>query len=66
MYEYTLKKITEKLPKSGRLEKMQETQANATIKDHKEDFPQKISCRLVNSSKSRLGKISKVILDKTN
>ena len=35
-----------------------------TIKDHKEDFPNKISCCLTNHSKSSIGKISKVILDK--
>ena len=45
---------------------MQETEAYITIKDHKEDFPNKISCRLINPSKSSIGKISKVILDKIN
>ena len=37
-----------------------------TIKDHKEDFPNKnkISCRLINPSKSDIGKTSKTILGK--
>ena len=45
---------------------MQETEAYMTIKDHKESFPKKIPCRLINPSKSSVGKISKVILDKIN
>ena len=60
------KKITEKLPISDRIEKMQETKAYITIKDHKESFPNKISCRLINPSKSSVCNISKVILDKIN
>ena len=39
---------------------MQETEAYITIKDHKESFPNKIPCRLINPSKSSVGKISKV------
>ena len=35
-----------------------------TIKDHKKDFPNKISCRLINPSKSDIAKISKTILHK--
>ena len=34
------------------------------MKDHKEHFTNKISCRLINPSKSDIGKISKTILDK--
>ena len=45
---------------------MQETEAYITIKNHKEGFPKKILCRLINPSKSSVGKISKVILDKIN
>ena len=45
---------------------MYENEAYITIKDHKEDFPNKISCRLINPSKSDIGKISKQILDKIN
>ena len=52
------KRITEKLRISDRIEKLQETKAYITIKDHKEDFPNKISCRLINPSKSSIGKIA--------
>ena len=45
---------------------MQETEACITIKNHREDFPNKISCRLINPSKSSIGKISKEVLDKIN
>ena len=58
------KKVTEKLPLSDRIEKMQEPEAYITIKDLKESFPNKIPCLLTNPSKSSVNKISKVILDK--
>ena len=60
------KKMIEKLPISNRIEKLQETEAYITIKDHEEDFPNKISCCLINPSKSSIEKISKLILDKIN
>ena len=45
---------------------MLETEAYITIKDHKEDFPHKLSLRLLNPSKSDFGKISKNILGQIN
>ena len=45
---------------------LEETEANITIKDYKSEFPNKILCRLINPSKSSIGKISKVILDRIN
>ena len=45
---------------------LQETEAFITIKDHKEGFPHTLSFRLINPSKSDVGKISKSILDKIN
>ena len=45
---------------------MQETEAYITIKDHKDEFPNKIPCRLINPFKSSIGKISKAILDTIN
>ena len=62
----TAKKITEKLPISDRIHKMQEPEEYITVKDDKEDFSNKISCRLIDLSKSSIGKINKVILDKIN
>ena len=48
------------------VEKMQETEAFITIKDHKEGFPHSLSFRLINPSKADIGKISKCILDSIN
>ena len=56
--------MTEKLPLSDRIEKMQEPEAYITIKDLKESFPNTTPCLLINPSKSSVNKISKVILDK--
>ena len=47
-----------------RIEKMQESKSYITVKDHKEDFPRKIWCRLINPSESEIGKISKHVIDK--
>ena len=46
------------------IERMYENESYITIKDHKENFPNKISCRLINPSKSDIEKINKTILDK--
>ena len=61
-----LKKIAQKLEIDDRVEKMQETEAFLTIKDHKEGFPHTLSFRLINPSKSDIGKISKSLLDSIN
>ena len=42
------------------------TEACITIKDHKSELPNKIPCHLIHSSKSSIGKISTVILDRIN
>ena len=60
------KKLVTKLEIADRIEKMQENNAYITIKDHKETFPNKIPCRLINPAKSDIGKISKSILDRIN
>ena len=48
------------------MKRMEESEACITVKDHKEDFPQKPSFRLINPSHSELGKVSKRILDNIN
>ena len=58
------KSIAKQLSIEDRIERMYENESYIVIKDHKEDFPNKISCRLINPSKSDIGKISKTILDK--
>ena len=60
------KKIAEKYSIDDRIEKLNEKQAYITVKDHKENFPHIKSVRLINPSKSEIGKISKKILDNIN
>ena len=60
------KKIAKDLELEDTIEKMQESECYITVKDHKEDFPHKISCRLINPSKSDIGKVSKIIFAKIN
>ena len=48
------------------VQKLDENEAYVTIKDHKEGFPDKISCRLINPSKRDIEKVSKQILDRVS
>ena len=50
----------------GKIPKLDNSKAFITIKDHKDDFPNTLKCRLINPSKSHIGKISKGILDHIN
>ena len=45
---------------------MQKHEVYITAKDRKESFPQNPSFRLINPSKSDIGKVSKTILDRMN
>ena len=56
------KQITRKLKIDDPVQKLDENEVYVTIKDHKEGFPDKIPYRLVNPSKTEIGKISKQIL----
>ena len=60
------KKIAQDLELEDEIEKMQDSECYITVKDPREDFPQKIPCRLINPSKSDIGKLSKIIFDKIN
>ena len=60
------KKITGKLSLDDRVPRLQETEAYITVKDHKDAFPNITPCRLINPSKSSIGKISETILDRIN
>ena len=60
------KHISMKLELSDRFEKLAQNQAFITLKDHKENFRTKPTCRLINPSKNEMGKVSKTILDKIN
>ena len=55
------KKITENLPVADRTDKLKEKED-----DKKDEFPNKISCWLINPCKLTFCKIGKMILDKIN
>ena len=63
---FKAKQIASKLKIDDRVQKLDENEAYVTIKDYNEGFPDKISCRLINPSKTDIGKISKQILDRVN
>ncbi len=62
----TDKKIAAQLELDDRIDTTAHNQAFLTLKDHKPNFPNKPTCRLINPSKSELGKVSKKILDSIN
>ena len=49
-----------------RVERLSEGNTYITVKDHKKEFPEKPSFRLINPSKSEIGKNQYIILDKVN
>ncbi|PIK43238.1 hypothetical protein BSL78_19929 [Apostichopus japonicus] len=51
---------------SDRIGKSVETPAYITLKDHKDDFTSRPTCRLINPSKSEMGRVSKHMLDRIN
>ena len=55
--------IASKLNIADRVDNYMESDAFITIKDHKQTFPGKIECRLLNAAKSNFGKVSKQILE---
>ena len=59
-------KIVTKLDIEDRVFRTTESQPFITIKDHKENFQNNPTCRLINTSKPEIGKISKQITEKIN
>lgn len=60
------KSIAAKLDIADRVDTMAEREAYVTLKDHKDNFANKPTCRLINPTKSELGRVSKLILDRIN
>ena len=58
--------IAKKLDLVERMECIAKNTAFITLKHHKENFQASLPCRLINPSKSELGKVSKVKLEKIN
>ncbi len=60
------KQIATKLGIEDRMDATANRDAFITLKDHKPNFTNKPTCRLINPTKSEIGKISKEILDRVN
>ena len=56
--------IAQNLELEDRIETLAKRNSFITLKDHKENFMNNPSCRLINPTKSEIGKISKQILEK--
>ena len=57
------KEIAEEIELSDRIETTAEKEPFITLKDHKENFENNPTCRLINPSKSELGRVSKQITE---
>ena len=60
------KSIAKKFQLSDRIECLAKTPAFITLKDHKDNLQSSLPCRIINPSKSELGKISKSIFENIN
>ena len=60
------KDIAQELDLADRIEKIPESEAFITLKDHKQNFMNQPTCRLINPSKSEIGIISQTILQRIN
>lgn len=60
------KELAESLEIEDRVEVMSKAEAYITIKDHKPDFQNKQSFRLINPNKRNIGKVCKIILEAIN
>ena len=58
--------IAKSLDLGDRIEVQSQSEAYITIKDHKEDFPNRIQHRLINPAKTNIGIVSKHLLEKLN
>ena len=60
------KEIAKNIYIDTNIEYLAKTSVFMSLKDHKPNFMSSHPCRLINPCKSELGKISKIILEKTN
>ena len=60
------KNIAKTIQLSDKIEWLAKTPAFITLKDHKDNFQSSLHCRLINPSKSELGKVSKSIVENIN
>lgn len=60
------KLIASELQLDDRIDPIAPRQAYVSLKDHKDNFHNRPQCRLINPTKSELGKVSKIILERIN
>ena len=60
------KNIAKSLDLDDSMEVLQQSEAYLTVKDHKTDFHNRPSFRLINTSKTDIGRVSKIMLDEIN
>ena len=58
--------IAERLNISERINKTAHKPAFISLKDHKENFESKLPCRLINPTKTDIGRVSKQFIDRIN
>ena len=58
--------IATELGLADRIEVLAKPSSYVTVKDHKNSFPGRVECRLINPAKTKIGMISKQILDNIN
>ena len=63
---YEANEIAKRLNLDDRVNTTAKREAFITLKDHKPNFANNPTCRLINPAKSEIGKISKQILDRIN
>ena len=64
--ENEAKSIAERLNLADRINTTAQREAFVTLKDHKPNFDNNPTCRLINPSKSEIGRVVKLILDRIN
>ena len=60
------KKIAQKLGLDNKIDALAENQSFITLKDHKPNFANNPTCRLINPAKSEIGIVAKRILERIN
>ena len=60
------KKIAQKLGLDNKIDALAKNQSFVTLKDHKPNFSNNPTCRLINPSKSEIGIVAKEILERIN
>ena len=58
--------VAKKINLDDRIDLLAKNPVFITLKDHKPTFRSSLPCRLINPSKSELGKVSKVLLENIN